>query len=135
MFLKGEADDEQTNSLTNVINVLARRWPCGFSSRDVAIYAGRAEEDAIDFKAALEMASGKSLKTISATTVAWRLKALADARNLIGNLETFQDFSGGFVAEPMFAGNPGMVHAPARIAERFPTVSVLLKALTVISMS
>ena len=62
--------NEQTNSLTTVINVLARRWPCGFSSRDVAIYAGRAEEDAIDFNAALEMASGKSLKTISATTVA-----------------------------------------------------------------
>jgi hypothetical protein len=58
------------------VNVLARRWPCGFSSRDVATYAGRAEEDAIDFKAALEMGSGKSLKTISATTVAWRLKAL-----------------------------------------------------------
>jgi hypothetical protein len=79
IFLAGEAQDEQDNSLATVLDVLSRRWPNGFQAANVAHYAGEADESAIAFRDALELASGKPLKIISATTVAWRLKALADA--------------------------------------------------------
>jgi hypothetical protein len=59
--------------------VLHEKWPSGCQARAVAAYAGLAEEDAIEFKAALEQASGKALKVITATTITWRLKALVDA--------------------------------------------------------
>ena len=62
-----------------MLDVLHRRWPEGFQASDVAHYAGKAEPDAIAFRDALEHAAGKPLKIISATTVAWRLKALAGA--------------------------------------------------------
>jgi len=84
LFLQGEADDEQTSSLAIVLDVLRRRWPSSFEAREVATYAGQDEQDAIAFKAALEMASGKSLKIISSTTVAWRLKALVDTPANVG---------------------------------------------------
>jgi hypothetical protein len=79
IFLAGEAQDEQDNSMATVLDVLSRRWPNGFQAANVAHYAGEAEESAIAFRDALELASGKPLKIISATTVAWRLKSLADA--------------------------------------------------------
>ena len=79
LFLGSEQDDEQTSSLAIVLDVLLRRWPEGFQASDVANYAGRAEQDAIAFRDALEHAAGKPLKIISSTTVAWRLKALTDA--------------------------------------------------------
>jgi hypothetical protein len=85
MFLEGEADDEQANSLATVVDVLRRVWPNGCQARNVASYAGRDDDEAKDFKAALEMASGKSLKIISATTVAWRLKGLTDAPVKVGS--------------------------------------------------
>jgi hypothetical protein len=40
---------------------------------------GAAQLEAIELKAALEQASGKLLPVLTATTVAWRLKALANA--------------------------------------------------------
>jgi hypothetical protein len=84
IFLAGEAQDEQDNSMAIVLDVLSRRWPNGFQAANVAHYAGEAEEGAIAFRDALELASGKPLKIISATTVTWRLKALADAPVDIG---------------------------------------------------
>jgi hypothetical protein len=86
MFLSGETDEEQTSSLATVLETLrgqahadGTKWEDGFKASDVARFAGHATEEAIEFKAALEKASGKLLQTITPTTVSWRLKALADA--------------------------------------------------------
>jgi hypothetical protein len=79
MFLDSEADEEQTSALVTVLETLHRKWPVSFQAREVATYAGEAEESAIAFKDALQLAAGKAIKIISATTIAWRLKALADA--------------------------------------------------------
>jgi hypothetical protein len=84
LFLGSEQDDEQASSLAIVLDVLRRLWPEGFQASDVSHYAGKAEPDAIAFRDALEHAAGKPLKIISATTVAWRLKALAGAPVVIG---------------------------------------------------
>jgi hypothetical protein len=85
MFLSGEADEEQTSSLASVIEVLRTRWPYGCMARDVAAYAGLAEEGAIEFKAALEQASGRVLKVVAATPITWRLKGLLDAPVQMGD--------------------------------------------------
>jgi hypothetical protein len=79
MFLSGEADEEQTSSLVTVLETLRLKWPSGFKASDVAYYAGSADEQAITFRGALELASGKSLPVVSSTAVSWRLKALVDA--------------------------------------------------------
>jgi hypothetical protein len=79
IFLAGEAEDDQENSLATVLAVLRARWPKGCQAKNVASYASREGEASIEFAAALEAASGKGLKSISSTTVAWRLKAIADA--------------------------------------------------------
>jgi hypothetical protein len=85
MFLAGEADEEQTSALATVLDALRSRWFNGFKASDVASYASRAELSAIEFKAALEQASGKLLPIITPTAVNWRLKALVDAPVLIGD--------------------------------------------------
>ena len=85
MFLDSEADEEQTSALVTVLETLYRKWPDSFQAREAATYAGQAEEGAIAFKDALELAAGKGIKIISATTIAWRLKALADAPVRVGN--------------------------------------------------
>jgi hypothetical protein len=79
MFLAGEADEEQTNGLIIVLDVLRKEWPYGCPAREIATHAGQLNEAAIEFRAALEEASGKSIKVITATTITWRLKALVDA--------------------------------------------------------
>jgi hypothetical protein len=50
----------------------------------VSSYAGQGEISAIEFRAALEQASGKPLLLITPTSVSWRLKALVDAPVLVG---------------------------------------------------
>src|SRR5262249_27852033 len=79
LFLLGDAEEEQSSALATVIEVIRSRWPHGCMAREVAAYAGAAEEGSIEFKAALEQASGKAIKVVTATTVTWRLKALLDA--------------------------------------------------------
>jgi hypothetical protein len=79
LFLLGEADEEQSSALATVLDVIHTKWPRGCKASDVAAYAGAAEEGAIEFKAALEQASGKAIKIVTATTITWRLKALVDA--------------------------------------------------------
>jgi hypothetical protein len=79
LFLDGEADDEQSSSLATVLDVLRTRWPNGCQANEVAAYAGGADEGSIEFKAALEAASGKAIKIVTATIITWRLKALVDA--------------------------------------------------------
>jgi hypothetical protein len=85
MFLSGEADEEQSSSLATVLDVLRKHWSGGFTANDVATFTGKALEEAIEFKSALEAASGKPLVVLTATTVAWRLKALADAPVMVGD--------------------------------------------------
>ena len=85
LFLAGEADEEQSSSLATVLDVLRTKWPDGCEAREVALYAGAADEGSIAFKAALEAASGKALKVITATTITWKLKALTDAPVRVGD--------------------------------------------------
>ena len=84
LFLTGEADEEQTSALATVLDVLRNQYPSGCKAADVALFAGQATDAAINFKAALELASGKLLPIITATTITWRLKALTDAPVLLG---------------------------------------------------
>jgi hypothetical protein len=84
IFLAGETDEEQTSALATVLDALLNRWPNGFKASDVSSYASQGEISAIEFKAALEQASGKPLLIITPTTVTWRLKALVDAPVLVG---------------------------------------------------
>ena len=79
LFLLGEAEEEQSSALATVLEVIRAKWPQGCRAREVAAHAGAAEEGAIEFKAALEQASGKAIKVVTATTITWRLKALLDA--------------------------------------------------------
>jgi hypothetical protein len=86
MFLDSEADDEQSANLATVLETLYRRWRTAeFQAREVASFAGQAEEDAIAFKDALELAAGRSIKIISSTMIAWRLKAVVNAPVRVGN--------------------------------------------------
>jgi hypothetical protein len=79
MFLAGEADEEQTSSLAIVLRVLREKWRNGCLARDVAAFAGVATEEAIEFKVALEQASGRAIKVVTAVVITWRLKALIEA--------------------------------------------------------
>ena len=81
LFLAGEEDEEQTYSLSTVIDVLYRRYPNSelFQASEIAAYAGLANEESIGFKAALEIACGKPIKIISAPVINWRLQAVVDA--------------------------------------------------------
>jgi hypothetical protein len=85
MFLDSEGEDEHTSALITVLETLRRKFQdTSFEAREVAHYASQAEESAIAFKEALEIAAGKPIKIISSTTITWRLKAVADARVKIG---------------------------------------------------
>jgi hypothetical protein len=79
LFLLGEVEEEQSSALATVLEVIHTKWPYGCRAREVAAYAGAAEEGAIEFKAALEQASGKAIKVVTATTITWKLKAQLDA--------------------------------------------------------
>ena len=79
LFLDGEADEEQSTSLATVLETLREKWPSGFKAAEAAFYAGGADDKAIAFKGALEVATGKALPSVSSVSVAWRLKSLADA--------------------------------------------------------
>ncbi len=83
-FLDLEADEEQTSSLATVLDVLRTEWPNGFKASDVAVYAGSADIASIEFKAALEQASRKMIKIVTATVITWRLKAIVDAPVMLG---------------------------------------------------
>jgi hypothetical protein len=83
LFLAGEADEEQSSGLATVLDVLRTKWREGCKAADVAMFAGQATQETIEFKAALEQASGKPMPIITPTTITWRLKALKDAPVLI----------------------------------------------------
>jgi hypothetical protein len=78
IILSAEADEEHTGSLATVLEVILNKWPNGCQASDIAAFAGLADVAAIEFKAALEAASEKAIKVVTATTVTWRLKALRD---------------------------------------------------------
>jgi hypothetical protein len=111
LFQSGEAGEEQSSSLSTVLDVLRHQWPTGFRASDVATFAGQASEEAIEFKVALESASGKPLMVLTATTVAWRLKALADAPVMVGDevlvLRYYPgDKAGSFAVRPLRTEEP-----------------------------
>jgi hypothetical protein len=85
MFLSGEADEEQTSALATVLDVLRSKWSEGCKASKVATLAGQATEEAVEFKAALEAASGKLLSIITATSITWRLKSIMDAPVRLGD--------------------------------------------------
>jgi hypothetical protein len=81
LFLEGEIDDEQVGNLATVLDFLRRRYPgeASFQASEIASYLGSAVDlNPISLKAALELASGKSLLIISAPTVSARLRAIKD---------------------------------------------------------
>jgi hypothetical protein len=75
------------NALASVLETLHTRYPRSskFQASDIALFAGAAEPSAISFKAALELASGKSLPIISSPAVSWRLKAIKDRPVQVGD--------------------------------------------------
>jgi hypothetical protein len=78
--MASEAEDEQVLGLTTVLDTLRRRYGTRmFSTAEVATFAGHDEDEAIAFKGALEMASGKALPIISAISVVSRLESLVGA--------------------------------------------------------
>jgi hypothetical protein len=78
LLLGAEGEEEQSSSLATVLDVLRCKWPSGFMASDVAAFAALANPAAIEFMAALESASQKAIKVVTATTISWRLKALRD---------------------------------------------------------
>lgn len=85
LFQAGEVEEEQTSALATVLDVLRNRWPDGCKGSEVAVYAGAADDGAIEFKSALEQASGKAIKVVTPTTMTWRLKAITDAPVLVAD--------------------------------------------------
>lgn len=78
IFLSGEEDDEQSESLASVIEMVRREWPLSFSAQQAATWAGSATESGIQFKAALETAAGKAIIIPTSRVLARRLKAIKD---------------------------------------------------------
>jgi hypothetical protein len=85
LFVSGEGGDEQASSLATVLHVLRTKWRAGCKAAEVAGYAVLTDEAATEFRDAIEQASGKAMKMITATAVTWRLKAVADAPVVVGN--------------------------------------------------
>jgi len=85
LFLDGESDEEQASNLATVLDIIRTKWPRGCTAAEVAAYAGGTNEDAVAFKAAIEAASGKAVRVVSATVLTWRLKALVDAPIQVGD--------------------------------------------------
>jgi hypothetical protein len=106
MFLAGEADEEQTSSLAIVLRAIRERWRDGCLAREVAAFAGGATEEGIEFKVALEQASQKAIKVVTASTITWRLKALIEAPvEIAGQVFVLQykpdNLGGHFVVQPI----------------------------------
>ena len=80
-----EIEEEQSSALATVLDVLNSRWTAGFKASDLVSFVGAADEAAINFKAALEQATGKPVQTVTATVITWRLKALVDAPVQVGD--------------------------------------------------
>jgi hypothetical protein len=85
LLLGAEADEEQTSSLAVVIETIYTKWRSGCKASDVAAFVNWGDVAAFEFKAALETASEKAIKVVTATTITWRLKALIDAPVKIAN--------------------------------------------------
>jgi hypothetical protein len=85
MFLSGETEEEQTSSMATVLEIIRVRWKGGCKASQVAAFVGAGDDAAVEFKSALELASGKPIKIVSSTVISWRLKAIVDAPVMIGN--------------------------------------------------
>jgi hypothetical protein len=80
-----EADEEQSSALSTVLDTLNTRWAKGFKAAEIVGFVAGANDEAINFKAALELAAGKPLPVVTATTINWRLQALVDAPTRVGD--------------------------------------------------
>ena len=80
LFQDSESDDEQSNDLATVLNVMAQKWPTGARAVNIANFAqDKFNQDAVNFLKALEGASGKLMTdAVSLKSITWRLKALID---------------------------------------------------------
>jgi hypothetical protein len=83
LFLAGEAEDEQGCSRATVLDEIRDRWPSGASASEIASYAGAYTDN--PFWLAIEAASQKKIKVMSAHTLTWCLKALLGAPTPVGN--------------------------------------------------
>jgi hypothetical protein len=68
-----------------VLDLLGTRWSPAFKAAELVTFVGDAREDSINFKAALELATGKLIPVVTATVITWRLKALVDAPVQVGD--------------------------------------------------
>jgi hypothetical protein len=108
LFLSGESEEEQSGGLAAVIDVLGTKWPYGCRAVDIAVYAGQNTPEAEEFRSNLEAAGGKPMKTVTARTVTWVLKAMVDAPVRVGDdvmvlryRSTGSHHSGTFVVQKM----------------------------------
>jgi hypothetical protein len=85
LFNVFETDEEQSSALANVLDVLSTRNSEAFKAAELVGFVGDAREDSINFKAALELATGKPMPVVTATVITWRLKALVDAPVQVGD--------------------------------------------------
>lgn len=87
MFRTSDDDDEQTGALVTVLTSVGQRWPNGFQASDVAAYlSGVASDEALEFRSALETASGKAIRVVTSTALTWRLKAVVDTPVVIDGI-------------------------------------------------
>jgi len=79
LFLAKEADDEQTNALASVVELLRKRFPSEFGAADATRWLNDfGDPEAVELKAAIEAATSRPLNVITSLTVAKRLNALLD---------------------------------------------------------
>ena len=84
MFLEGENEDEETTGLAAFLTMLRARWwgrefKASAVASDIEPEGFTPTDEARELRAALERAAGKVLRPVSAATVTWCLKKLADA--------------------------------------------------------
>lgn len=96
MLLNTEDNEEESSSLASVLDTLRRQWPSAtlFQAGDVVTrifrisgYGINFSEDqteaAAGFKAALELACGKTIPIVSAPAINWKLQAIKDTPAVI----------------------------------------------------
>jgi hypothetical protein len=79
LFMAGETEDEQAMALAALVQIVRTKWPTGCTAQQAAAYAGAADEGGIAFRTVIEQATQQPLRVVSAPSLTWRLKSLADA--------------------------------------------------------
>ncbi|HEY1301062.1 MAG TPA: hypothetical protein VGF07_11240 [Stellaceae bacterium] len=100
-FAETEEADEQTLSVAAVLTTLKTMYgTTSFTSAQVARFASDMSDGALAFRSALEHGAGKAIKVVSATIIAFRLKAILGTPANVGGrvlaLQYHPDHHGGF---------------------------------------